>query len=355
MIQGPRSPHPCGPADIRAVDLDAVLHGLPPCTPRVEAYIASLPLREPFRISDHVFRSVDTLVVHLETDGCHGEGEAAGVYYLGDEPPAMKARLLAGGWMAGGLAGLEKALPAGGARNALDCAFWDLEAQRTGQPVWRLLGMTPPRPLLTTFTIGAATPEKMAADALAHRQARALKLKLDGSPVDAERIRAVRAARPDVWLGVDANRALAPATLDRLLPVLDQAGVSLIEQPFPVGRDAVLGDMDLPMPVAADESAQGLADLEPLAGLYDMVNIKLDKCGGLTEGLRMVRRARELGMSVMVGNMLGSSLAMAPAWLLGQFCEIVDLDGPTFLSADRNPGVTYRDGHVECAGVWGGF
>jgi L-alanine-DL-glutamate epimerase-like enolase superfamily enzyme len=165
----------------------------------------------------------------------------------------------------------------------------------------------------------------------------------------------VRSARPDVWLGVDANRGLAPETLDRLLPHLLAADVRLLEQPFAVGADAPLHGLRAGIPVAADESIQTMADLERLAPLYQVVNIKLDKCGGLTAGLRMAQRARELGLDVMVGNMIGTSLAMAPAYLLGQQCDVVDLDGPVFLRSDHELGVSYRAGLIRCPdALWGG-
>jgi L-alanine-DL-glutamate epimerase-like enolase superfamily enzyme len=214
--------------------------------------------------------------------------------------------------------------------------------------------MTPPRPLTTTFTIGADTPAAMARAALDYESASAIKLKLTGDdPIGC--VRAVRAARPDVWLGVDANQGLTRASLERMLPALAEAGVELIEQPLPVGEDAALAGLGSPIAIAADESVQGLASLPALVTRYDVVNIKLDKCGGLTEGLAMAREARRLGLRVMVGCMSGTSLAMAPAFVLGQVCDLVDLDGPTFLSADRARPATYADGQIWCPeGLWGG-
>jgi L-alanine-DL-glutamate epimerase-like enolase superfamily enzyme len=164
----------------------------------------------------------------------------------------------------------------------------------------------------------------------------------------------VRAARPDVWLGVDANQGLDRARLEDLLPALVDAGVSLVEQPVPVGEDAALDRLRSPIPLAADESVQGLSDLPALQGRYDVVNIKLDKCGGLTEGLAMARAAPEFGLKVMVGNMCGTSLAMAPSFVLGQLCDIVDLDGPLLLGRDRSVPVTYKNGQIDCPdGLWG--
>jgi len=246
-------------------------------------------------------------------------------------------------------------LPPGGARNALDCALWELEAQRAGQPVWQLAGVASPRPLLTTFTVSAKTPDEMAEGARAYAQARAIKLKLTGeTELDIERVRAVRAAQPEVWLGVDANQGYNSATLERLLPVLVETRVSLLEQPCARGQETDLDGVEHALPIAADESVQGFDEVDALAGRFDVVNIKLDKCGGLTEGLMIGERARALGMKVMVGNMIGTSLAMAPAFVLGQQCDVVDLDGPIFLTQDRSPGVTYKDGLIRCDdSVWG--
>lgn len=345
------------PPALDAIDLDAVLAALEPCAPRIEVEIARLPLNEPFRISGHIFHHIETVVLHLEADGCVGRGEAAGVFYLDDTPSLIAQMLVATRSVA--TQGVDhrrlaQILPAGGTRNAFDCALWDLQAQRMGTPVWSLLGMAPPGPLLTTYTIGCAAPGKMAAQAAGYAKARAIKIKLCGDEEDGRRIAAVRAARPGIWLAVDANRSLTPATLRHLLPALLAADVQLIEQPFAISADDALSGFDLPMAIAADESIQTIADVGRLASLYDVVNIKLDKCGGLTDGLRLAQRARSLGLDVMVGNMLGTSLAMAPAWLLGQFCDVVDLDGPIFLKADCAPGAEYRDGHIDCpAALWG--
>ena len=194
----------------------------------------------------------------------------------------------------------------------------------------------------------------MSATARAYQQARAIKVKLTGTPQDADRVHAVREARPDAWLGVDGNQGLTLSALEQLLPTLLEAQVSLIEQPFPIGQDAQLTSFKSPIPIAADESVQSAIDLPQLAGRYQVVNIKLDKAGGLTEGLAMAKSAQELGLDCMVGNMLGTSLAMAPAYLVGQHCKVVDLDGPVFLKSDRAISVRYVDGFIDCADtVWG--
>ena len=246
-------------------------------------------------------------------------------------------------------------MPAGGARNAVDCALWDLDAARTGMPAWHLAGVAAPRPLLTTFTLGADEPARMAQAALRDTQARAIKVKLTGDPeLDLARVAAIRAARPDVWLGVDGNQGFTIDQLESLAARLRQLGVSLLEQPLARGREADLDGFRSPVPLAADESVLVLGDIAAAVDRFDVVNIKLDKCGGLTEGLLMAAEARRLGLGVMVGNMGGSSLAMAPGFIVGQGCDIVDLDGPIFLARDRDPAVEYRDGNVWAGpAVWG--
>jgi L-Ala-D/L-Glu epimerase len=322
---------------------------------RIEA--ENWPLKEPFRITGHTFTHTDVIVVTLRQDGCTGRGEAAGVYYRNDDVAAMMHQLesvrsqVEAGMDRGGL---QRLLPAGGARNAIDCALWDLEAKLERRPVWQIAGLDAPLPLLTTFTVSANTPDKMAVAALAFADARAIKLKLTGEAVDGDRVLAVRDARPDVWLGVDANQGFTPRSMLDLMPSLTRARVALIEQPFRVGQEVPLHELKSPVPIAADESVQVGADLPGLVGRFNVVNIKLDKCGGLTEGLAMARAAERFGLDVMVGNMVGTSLAMAPSYLLGQLCSVVDLDGPVFLSADRSPAVRYENGMISCPGdLWG--
>jgi L-Ala-D/L-Glu epimerase len=318
---------------------------------------ASLKLKAPFAITGHVFTAVDVLRVTLAHDGHNGRGEAAGVYYRYDTPDQMLT-LLEGRRteVERGISReqLQRRLPPGGARNALDCALWELQAKLAGEPVWRLAMLASPTPLVTTFTCSADSPAAMAAAALGFSGARAIKLKLTGDSLDAERVQAVRDVRPDVWLGVDANQGFSKATLESLMPQLVDAGVKLIEQPFPVGREADLDGLDSPIPVAADESVQCLADLPSLVGRFHVINIKLDKCGGLTEALEMARRAKQLGLEVMVGNMMGTSLAMAPAYLVGQLATIADLDGPIYIERDIEPSAEYSSGLISCPpGVWG--
>jgi L-alanine-DL-glutamate epimerase-like enolase superfamily enzyme len=319
---------------------------------------AKLRFSAPFRIAGHVFEHQEVVLVTLD-DGRHsGRGEAAGVFYLHDDTAHMVAALESQrGAIEAGIDRdrLQQLLPCGGARNALDCAMWELEARRSGRPVWELAGVGQPTPLLTTFTLGAEEPAVMAEGARRYAHAKALKLKLTGdTELDMARVRSVRAARPDAWLGVDANQGYSIETLPGLIAGLLDTKVGLLEQPLARGHEAELSGFVAPLPVVADESALGIADLAGLVGRFSMVNIKLDKCGGLTEALAMAREARRLGLGVMVGNMVGTSLAMAPAFILGQLCDVVDLDGPTFLARDRTPGVTYSQGMIWCEEqVWG--
>jgi L-alanine-DL-glutamate epimerase-like enolase superfamily enzyme len=317
-----------------------------------------IPLSAPFVITGYTFTDVAVVVVRLEDQGAAGIGEAAGVYYLHDDLDHMcEAIESAREGIEAGMdrTALRRLLPAGGARNALDCALWDLEAKRSGQPVWRLAGLEPPRALVTTYTISADTPAAMATKAIAYADAQQLKLKLTGEvSLDAERVRAVHRARPDAWLGVDANQGFDPARLAEIVPTFVACEVKLIEQPFARGREADHEGLRCPIPIAADESVQGLADIEPLVGRFDVINIKLDKCGGLTEALAMAAKARRLGLGVMVGNMVGTSLAMAPAWILGQVCDLRDLDGTLFIARDRHPAIVFEQGAVRYpAGGWG--
>jgi L-alanine-DL-glutamate epimerase-like enolase superfamily enzyme len=314
------------------------------------------PYVTPFRITDYVFTGAEVVVVTLDDGGLMARGEGDGVYYRGETPDSMvrdiesvRTAIEAGA----SRHDLQTLLPPGGARNALDCAMWELDAKRAGKPVWQLAGLPTPKPLLTTFTVGAGTPEEMAATAKSYVGARAIKVKLTPENT-AACIRAVRAVRPDVWLGVDANRGFARPSLEALMPVLKECDVSLVEQPFALGRDGDLEGFQRSIPIAADESVQSSADLKALVGFYDTINIKLDKCGGLTEGLRMAHEAKRLGFKVMVGCMSGTSLAMAPAFVLGQLCDVVDLDAPTFLTRDREHAARYVHGEVFCPeALWG--
>jgi L-Ala-D/L-Glu epimerase len=317
------------------------------------------PFSHPLQITGYTFYDCEYGVVELRAGNLVGRGECFGVYYLNDDVAHAKAQIEAvADTLRAGISREEllEVLPAGGARNAVDCALWDLEAKQLGRPAWEIASLQPPRPLRTTYTLGAEDPAQMAERARGYTKARAIKLKLTGTGEDAERVRAVRAARPDVWMAVDGNQGFNRASLEALMPALVEAKVDLVEQPMARGHDADLDGFESPIALAADESAQDIGDLPNLVGLYDVINIKLDKCGGLTRGLAMHAEARRLGMKTMVGCMGGTSLAMAPGFLLGQRCEIVDLDGPIFLAKDRVPSVTYDDEGCVFSPetVWGG-
>jgi L-alanine-DL-glutamate epimerase-like enolase superfamily enzyme len=299
-------------------------------------------LAEPFRISGHVFETADVVFVTLD-DGRHrGRGEAAGVYYMGDDVAHMMQALQ--GARAEIEAGptrqeLRRILPPGGARAAVDAALWELEARRAG----------------TTLTVSVDSVETMTARAVKYASAKAIKVKLTGElDLDLARVRSIRAARPDVWLGADANQGYSIDKLPALVRGLCEQRVLLLEQPLPRGREVELQDFSSVIPLAADESVLSLDELPRAIGRFDVINIKLDKCGGLTEGLMMAEEARRLGFDVMVGTMVGTSIATAPAFILAQQCSIVDLDGPTFLVKDRAPSVVYRDGDLFAGDdVWG--
>jgi len=325
---------------------------------KLQASLKSWPITAPFHITGYTFTAFDALIVELTDEhGNVGCAEAQGVYYHKDTPVTMLAELEAlRPRIEAGITReeLQQLLPAGGARNVLDCALWDLEAKHTGKPVWQLAGLNAPKPLLTTYTVSAEAPEVMASRAAEHATARAIKLKLTDDDLNAERVLAVRKARPDVWLMVDANQGFTQESFARLLPTLVEARVDVIEQPFPVGKEDWLDGLERPIRLAADESVLDRSDLAKMVGRVDVINIKLDKCGGLTEALAIADEARELGFKLMVGNMGGSSLAMAPSFVVGQLCDVVDLDGPINLREDYSPSVVYEDGSIWCPEkLWG--
>jgi L-alanine-DL-glutamate epimerase-like enolase superfamily enzyme len=317
----------------------------------------SWPLREVFRIARGSTVEIQVVVVEIREGSALGRGECRPYSRYGETPEAVAAAIQV---VAPDLAaGLDRdelltRMPPGAARNAVDCALWDLAAQRSGQPVWRLAGLPPPVPLTTAYTLSVDAPEALAAAARAQAWRPLLKLKLAGDG-DGERVAAVRANAPESRLIVDANEAWTLADYRRLAPELARLGVELIEQPFPAAADACLAGLPRPVPICADESCHDRASLARLAGRYDAVNLKLDKAGGLTEALRTKAQAGALGLRVMVGCMVATSLAMAPAALLGQGADYVDLDGPLLLAEDRRPGLRYEGSRVFPAdgAVWG--
>ena len=319
---------------------------------------AAIRFAEPFRITGYVFEAMPSIIAQIVEGESMGRGEAAGVYYLGDDQDHMLGMIepIRAAIEAGlSREDLQEALPPCGARNALDCALWELDSRLQRIAVWKLAGVARPKPLITTFTLPADDPSVLALKVRRLSFAKAIKLKLDGDvDTDRERMKVVRDARPDVWLAVDANQGFVPADLDALGSAARDHSVSLIEQPLKRGEEESLEGWEPGIPVAADESILDLAELEDRARYFDVINIKLDKCGGLTEALKMARAARTLGKRVMVGNMGGSTLAMAPGFVLGQTCDIVDLDGPYGLAEDPLAEHIYRDGAIFVPeGLWG--
>ena len=325
----------------------------------IEVRMAGWDLATPLRISNAVFPCAQTMVVEVRDGNLRGRGESNGIFYRGETVDTMVSAIeavrpaLERGISREALCAL---LPAGGARNALDCALWDLESKRTGTRAWGLAGLPTVRPLTTAYTIGVGTPEAMAASAgaAAVRGLDLLKLKLAGAG-DLERVSAVRAAHPLARIIVDANQGWSERQVQDYPKEMARLGVSLIEQPLPVGQDAVLRDIDSPIAFCADESCQASDSLAGLSGKYQWVNLKLDKTGGLTEALRMVSIARSMKMGVMVGCMLGTSLAIAPAFVLGQLCDLADLDAPLLLANDIAEGLRYDGNQVHSPrpSLWG--
>lgn len=326
---------------------------------RLSVHKTSWPMTAPFRITGHVFEVIDMIEVEISEDGHIGRGEGCGAYYLNDFADNMLDQVEAlRRDIEGGLSreDLQEAMGACGARNAIDCALWDLETRKTGKSIWELTGITP-KNIQTVFTIGIEeTPAKMAEKAARASQYSNLKIKLDGvQPV--ERIAAIRKARPDASLIIDANQGFTLSQLQEVAEQLAALGVAMIEQPLPRGGDEGLAGMKFPVPVCADESCLHRSELPAAIKRYDMINIKLDKTGGLTEGLALAREALDAGKRLMVGNMVGTSLSMAPSFVIGQLCDFVDLDGPLNLKSDHLGGMSYENGVVSqpAPGFWGGM
>jgi L-Ala-D/L-Glu epimerase len=320
-------------------------------------HIERWPLIRPFRIAGRSWEYFESVVVELERDGAVGRGEALGVFYLNETAGSLVAQIdrqsahIRNGI---GRARLQSLLPAGGARNAVDCALWDLEAKARGRSIWDLAGVTP-RLLETVFTVGIeASPDEMAAKAAAAGAYELLKVKLDGTQ-PAERLGAIRRARPGARIVVDANQGWTFDQLVELAPAFRELGVEMIEQPLRRGGDAALQHYESPVPLCADESCLHLGELQQAASRYDWINVKLDKTGGLTHALELVHAARGLGLKVMVGNMGGGSLAMAPSFVVGCLADLIDIDGPLLQQSDRRPGLVYDGGWVSVfqRNVWG--
>jgi L-alanine-DL-glutamate epimerase-like enolase superfamily enzyme len=307
----------------------------------------SLPLKSPFAITGHVFENLEGVVVTLEEDGLSGRGEADGVYYLGQNQQ----------WMLNTLTeffeaekkvnreDLQQLLPANAARNAVDCALWDLEAKKHGVSVWELLNLSPKK-LQTVATVGISSPAEMAAKAIEFKDFQNLKIKLDeNEPVIA--LEQIRKARPHANIIIDVNQGWSMEMLKDFTRHLEKLEISMIEQPLPVGEDEQLIDYKGEIPLGADESCLSTAEYESIKRYYQVINIKLDKTGGLTEAIKLARLALGDKKQLMVGNMTGSSLAMAPAYVIGQWAEFVDIDGPVLLAKDVRNGLSYDPSGVS--------
>lgn len=308
-------------------------------------------LAEPFTISRGSKTHADVLTVRVERGGVVGFGECVPYARYGETLDSVAAQIAG---LSHGIdrIALQSALPAGAARNAVDSALWDLAAKQAGRRVWQMAGLAAPHPVQTAFTLSLNTPEMMEQAARTHAHRPILKIKL-GTPEDMPRLEAVRRGAPRATLIIDANEGWTPDIYTDLAPHLIRLGVALVEQPLPVGQDQMLAEMARPLPVCADESAHDAASLPALKGRYDLVNLKLDKTGGLTEALIARQTARDLGFGVMVGCMVGSSLGMAPAVLLAQGAQFCDLDGPLLLREDRANPLKYDAAGVHPAADWG--
>jgi len=321
----------------------------------LEAVVETWPIRGEFTIARGSKTEARVVVVRLD----HGMGRGECVPYARygetvegvlEQIASMKREVERGC----GREGLQALLPPGAARNAIDCALWDLEAKRSGVRAWEAAGLARLDPVKTAYTLSLDTPEAMAEAARANARRPILKLKI-GSADDLDRVEAVRAAAPLTRLILDANEGLAFDELKRLAPEFARLDVKLIEQPLKVVEDEQLEGFDSPVPLCADESLHSRAELGACARRYDYVNIKLDKTGGLTEALALKAEARALGVEIMVGCMVATSLSMAPAVLLAQGVQFVDLDGPLLLDRDRNPGLNYLGSMIEppSPALWG--
>lgn len=319
----------------------------------ITALAETFPLRNPFTISRGSKTEARVVTCSITRNGHRGWGEGLPYPRYGETVAESIAAILALP-EAISRAALQQALPPGAARNAVDCALWDLEAKASGTPVWKLAGLAQPKPVEIAFTLSLDTPEAMRAAAARQAHRAVLKVKL-GTPADMARIEAVRQGAPRVRLIVDANEGWTPGIYTELAPYLIRLGVEMVEQPLPQGADDMLAEIARPLPVCADESAHDAASLPGLLGRYDVVNLKLDKTGGLTEALRAKGEARRLGLKVMVGCMISTSLSMAPAILVAQGADWSDLDGPADMAQDRANPVIYDDRHIHPAlpQLWG--
>ncbi len=315
------------------------------------------PLAATFRIARGSRTQAEPVVVTIQEGDCIGRGECLPYARYGETIESVITQIQATelviqqGILPNELA---QVLPPGAARNAIDCALWDLMAKQRKQPIWELAELPPPVPLITAFTLSIDTPDNMAR-AAQKRAYPLLKLKCAGDQLDGERLLAVRQAAPSTRIIVDANESWNPALYEQLLPMLVAAEVNLIEQPFPVGQDAALATLPHPIPICADESCHTVVDVDLLKNRYDAVNLKLDKTGGFTGGLALRKAVLDANLQLMVGCMVTTSLSMAPAFYLAQGAAFVDLDGPLLLAKDREAGLQYVESRIDppSAALWG--
>lgn len=320
---------------------------------RLSVTSESFPLAEVFTISRGSKTAAEVVTVRVSDGRAEGWGECV-PYARYNETIASVSAEVEGLPEDFDRRALQSLLPAGAARNAVDCALWDLEAKRAGKRAWDLAGLPKPGPEITAYTLSLSEPDAMEAAARKHAHRPLLKIKL-GTADDMARLEAVRRGAPKSRIIVDANEGWSADIYSDLAPHMVRLGVALVEQPLPAGEDDMLAEIARPLPVCADESCHDSSTLAALKGKYDVINIKLDKTGGLTEALALAAEARQAGKGLMVGNMLGTSLSMAPAFVIAQLCDFVDLDGPLNLKSDLPGGMVYRDGEVAApqTGLWG--
>ncbi|MBC8035881.1 MAG: dipeptide epimerase [Rhizobiales bacterium] len=325
--------------------------------PRLSVAEERFPIAGRFTISRGSRTEAVVVTAAIAEDNIAGRGECVPYARYGETVEGVRDLIAA---QAGAIAqgatrrDLARLLPAGAARNALDCALWNLEAKRAGKPVWEIANLPRPLPVITAYTLSLGTPDEMEAAARRENSRPLLKIKLGGEGDD-ERIAAVRRSAPQATLIADANEAWSEATFQNNMKACERAGVKLIEQPFPADQDGLLLEIKSTIPICADESVHDAASLDGIAARYQMINIKLDKTGGLTEALKLAQAARAKGLGIMVGCMVGTSLAMAPAMLLAGFAQYIDLDGPLLLARDRDPGLRFEGSqiHPPTAELWG--
>ena len=322
----------------------------------IEACEEIWPLKKVFRISRGSRSEAQVVVVTVAKDDHIGRGEGVPIKRYEQSVESVLAQIESIKVEKNlDRQRLQQLLPAGAARNALDCALWDLEAKTCGKRVWELANVPIVPEVRTSFTISLDTPEKMAAAAAVAAELPILKLKLQGDDLDLARVKGVRESAPAARLLIDANESWSPEHYRKIVPEIHELGAELIEQPFPANADEVLETLDHPIPVCADESCHTTADLRRLTNRYEMINVKLDKTGGLTEALRLCDRARDSGFKLLIGCMVCTSLGIAPARLLASNADLVDLDGPLLLGRDREHGLAYTNGRLALpsAQLWG--